>query len=466
MSDLLDPAVREEVTDRLADLWRGRPVVVAPVVLAGAARLVGWLRELGCPVLVLATARGTGPLPTDCEVLDLARPATVSLTEELRTHDRLLRRLPDDVRAAVDAFDPERNGVWSTTPFVTTDEPVEGRPVTGGRPAAWLALEDKLLADDLWDAVGVARAPYRHVEVADRDALAEATAELAGPLGAVWSGDAREGFNGGADFVRWVREDRDRAAAAAFFAPRCDRVRVAPFLEGVPCSIHGMVLPGATAVFRPVEIVVLRSARRGFVLAGVGSTWDPPAADREVMRDVARRVGEHLRRTHDYRGAFGVDGVLTADGFRPTELNTRLSAGLTVLSEVDRRLFTFLQSALVAGVEPDLTAADLERLVPVMDAERAGKVTALAEDVHAVEASSTPVAWNGERLTPAAHETGNVLSVGPTPSGLFAKVDPCAALVPGQRLAPLCAALHARLDEDHGTSFGPLEAAPDVRVSA
>ena len=92
-------------------------------------------------------------------------------------------------------------------PFVTTDEPILGRPVVSGRPAAFVALEDKLLADDIWDAAGVARAPYDVVPV-ERDALAAATRELAGPLGAVWSGDTKEGFNGGGDYVRWVRDER------------------------------------------------------------------------------------------------------------------------------------------------------------------------------------------------------------------------------------------------------------------
>ena len=33
-----------------------------------------------------------------------------------------------------------------------------GRPVVGGRPASFVALEDKLCADAVWDAAGVARA--------------------------------------------------------------------------------------------------------------------------------------------------------------------------------------------------------------------------------------------------------------------------------------------------------------------
>src|ERR671920_1844814 len=136
--------------------------------------------------------------------------------------------------------------------------------------------------------------PYAVVPT-DRDALAEATRDLAGALGAVWSGDTKEGFNGGGDYVRWVRDEADQARAVAFFLPRCDRVRVMPFLDGVPCSIHGLVLPDGTAAFRPVELAILRDAGRRFVYGGQGTTWDPPDADRAAMRDLVRRTGECLR---------------------------------------------------------------------------------------------------------------------------------------------------------------------------
>jgi hypothetical protein len=69
-----------------------------------------------------------------------------------------------------------------------------------------------------------------------------------------------------------------------------------PFLEGIPSSIHGIVCPGAVATFRPVEMVTLRrpgSTRLHY--AGAATFWDPPDEDREVMRDLARRVGAGLR---------------------------------------------------------------------------------------------------------------------------------------------------------------------------
>ncbi|MGZ8750855.1 MAG: hypothetical protein ACXWYP_08250 [Pseudonocardia sp.] len=463
--DLTDPTARAEVTARLGGLYAGRPVLLGPGVLAGFTPLVAPMRALGCRVLVVSTARGAGPVPADgdCVVVEVTPPATASVTDELRALDRLARRLPPGAEAAIEEFDPERCGTWFTTPFVTTDEPILGRPVTGGRPASFLALEDKLLAEEVWAAAGVRAAPYRIVPV-ERAALAYATEEVAGPLGAVWSGDARDGFNGGGNYVRWIADPHDEAAALGFFAPRCDRVRVMPFLDGVPCSIHGFVLPGGTAALRPVEIAMLRNVTdRRFVYGGLGTSWDPPPADRDEMRDVVRRVGARLQAEHGYRGAFGVDGVLTADGFLPTELNTRMSAGATAVAEVDRWFFTLLQANLVAGVDPGLTVDELEGLVVLMDAERTGNVVAVAEGHRVGGELSYPIAWDGEAFSRAGAETGNVLVVADTPTGFFAKVDPCVVLAPGQRLAAVNVALLDFVDREYGSTFGHLEAAPDVR---
>ncbi|HEU5035981.1 MAG TPA: hypothetical protein VFT70_03170 [Nocardioides sp.] len=347
---------RAELHDRLASLYAGRPVVLGPGPVVGWASWLARLDRLGCRTLVL----------------DLPAPRTVTATDAVRLHDRLLRDLPPGTVATIERFDPDGRGVFRTSPFVASDEPILGRAVTGGRPRAFQALEDKLVAGGVWAAAGVDAAPYRVVPLDDEDALAAATRELAGPLGTVWSGD---GFTGGGDYVRWVVDDHDRVSARAFFAPRCSRVRVMPFLDGVPCSIHGIVLPDGTATLRPVEIAVLRDrAARTFSHGGLGTGWDPPAADRERMRAVARRVGEHLRVAHAYRGAFGIDGVLTADGFRPTELNPRMPAGAHLLARVDPDFFALLQANLLVGLDAGVTVADVEELVPEMDAGRRSNV--------------------------------------------------------------------------------------------
>jgi hypothetical protein len=467
--DLAEHDERAAVTTRLSQLYAGRPVILAFGVLAVATSVATWLRGMGCRVMVVCTTRGAGPLPGgDTVVVEVPAPAAASATEELRTHDRLYRTLPDDAVAAIEAFDPDREALWIGTPFVTSDEPILGRPVTGGRPAAFLALEDKLLAEQVWAAAGVTAAASRVVPV-ERAALAAASDELASDLGTVWSGDNRGGFNGGGDFVRWVRDERDAAAAFAFFAPRCDQVRVLPFLEGVPCSIHGMVLPDGTAAFRPVEIGVVRDpVRRRFLLGGLSTTWDAPPDDREEMRGVARRVGEHLRGTHGYRGAFGIDGVLTAEGFRPTELNSRMSAGLTAIAEVDRAFFAILQTTLLLGRDPGVSVTELESILPLVDARPVGKPMALLEDLGVGEVDRLPLDWDGERLTRVATEPAPYLvELAHTPSGTFARIEPQTLVAPGARVADATVALLRLLAEELPAAarlgLADYEAAPDVR---
>ncbi len=464
--DLTDRGTRDALADRLMERYADRPVVIGPGILAARTELVAWVREVGGSVLCLAYARGAGPKPADddCLVVDLETPPTANVTEEMRVLDHLARHLPAHAVAAVEAFDPRRRGVWVGGPFVTTDEPILGRPVVSGRPRAYLALEDKMIADDIWDAAGVDRAPYEIVAT-DPAILAEATRRLAGPLGAVWSGDTREGFNGGGDYVRWVRDEADQARALAFFLPRCDRVRVMPFLDGVPCSIHGLVLPDGTAVLVPVEISVLRDEEaRTFRYGGLSTYWQPSDADRQDMREAARRVGEHLRAAYGYRGAFGVDGVLTADGFRPTELNSRPSAGWTQVTQIDRKLFSLLQDAIVIGEDPGVRVADVEALLPLVEADPSGRPVALAKDVLVGDVTEA-LSWDGERFDIAdpGVETGNVLVMADTPVGLFAKVQPCTALRPGVRLATVNLALYDLLLREFGVDLGNLSIAPDLR---
>ena len=458
--DLTREADREALRAHLGGLYAGRPVLVGPGILAGFTNTVAMLMEVGAgPVLVLSTARGAGPVP-DVEVVEVTAPETTSVTAELRSLDPLVHALPDDVVARIEAFDPTREALWCTLPFVGTDEPILGRPVTGGRPAAFAALEDKIWAEELWAAVGIPRAPSRVVPPT-RAALDEASDALGGDV--VWSGDTREGFNGGGNYVRWVSAAEERAAALPFFAEHCDRVRVLPFLDGVPCSIHGFVLPDGTAVFRPVEIAILRGPGRTFTYGGLSTYWDPLPADREEMRDVARRVGEQLRTTRGYAGAFGIDGVLTADGCRPTEMNPRMSGGAaSVTASVDPRLFLLLQANLVAGRAPGITASELESALPVMDLNRVGKPVAVGTTLFDGP-DSFPVAWDGARLSRTPEDTGTVLEVGQTPTGFFARLEPCRLLRPGDRLAPLNAALMTLLDEEYDAGFGPQQAAPDVR---
>ncbi|MGH3332049.1 MAG: hypothetical protein ACRDPJ_12180 [Nocardioidaceae bacterium] len=464
--DLSDPREREGWRAHLGGIFTGRKVMCGIAPLAALNDLVGILASVGAdkPLLV-ATSRGAGPVPSpdEADVVTFEVEPAATMTEDLRRHNHLVRNLPDRVRRRVEDYDPDREAVWCVGPFIHTS-PIDGRAVVGGRAASWAALEDKLLVEEIWAAVGYPASDARVVAV-DEEALRAASAELDLGHGVVWSGDARDGFNGGGEFVRWVVDAEERSAAFDFFKPRCDRVRVMPFLEGVPCSIHGIVLHDGTAAFRPLELATLRDESRSFVFGGQGTFWDPADGDREQMRDLVRRTGEHLRARVGYRGAFGIDGVLTSDGFRPTELNPRFSGGMNRLARaVDFPIFSLLQFNLAAGRDPRVTVEELESwALTAMDRQRICTPLAISEQRVVDDSQDLALSWDGSELARSEEPAGITLTIGPAPTGTFSKLSVEGTLHVGDRMAPLNAALMRFLDKEFGTTFGAVEAAPDVR---
>ena len=186
--DLADEQRRTAWKADLAGMFRGRKVVTGLLPLAALTPWVALLKDAGAQrPLVLATGVGVGALPSsdDAEIVVLEQPRYPSMTEELRRSDRFARRLPPEARAALARYDPDREAVWWHGPFVV-DQPIDGRPVLGGRPAAWLALEDKLLAEGIWAAVGAPHAPTRVLPV-DARTLREASTALDQGAGVVWA---------------------------------------------------------------------------------------------------------------------------------------------------------------------------------------------------------------------------------------------------------------------------------------
>jgi hypothetical protein len=304
--------------------------------------------------------------------------------------------------------------------------------------------------------------------VAEPEALRVAASRLDRGVGTAWAGDARQGFSGGAFCLRWVRDEEDAAEAAAFLGARCDRVRVMPFLEGIPCSIHGVVFPDGVAIFRPVEMVTLRRPGSNRLhYAGAATFWDPPDADREVMRDLARRVGAGLRERVGYRGAFTVDGVLAAEGFRPTELNPRFGAGLaTMTRDLANLPVSLLDRALIEGERLAYAADDLERQVlSVADRTRAGGAWTVTDEA-ADATRELAVTFEGGACRPTAdgRPPDGVLSFGPSGVGGFVRLALDPDRVPaGPSVAPLAVAAFALADERFGAGIGRLEPARAVR---
>lgn len=460
--------VADQVRAAGTRVFGGKRVVYAGGMLAGMGPLVNELRACGAErFLLIPTSTGSGPVPEgdDVEIALHDVGTTQNSTEQFRVEERLFADPPPGMVAALDAFVDDESIIVGV-PFFAVNA-VGTVPIYGARRPEWVALEDKTKTDALLDAAGVPRPPSE-VCRADPAELDAAAARLGRGAGTVWAGDARDGFNGGAEFVRWVRDDRSRSGAHEFYARQCDRVRVAPFVEGVPCSIHGFVTGHGVAVFRPAELVTLRTGEpRGLRYAGAATYYDPPDDIREQMRDAARGMGEYLRAQVGFRGGFTLDGITGADGWVATECNPRDGAAL---SYVGKSLpdFTFgVCSRLVIERDlEDLSAAALEEyILPPSDALRwGGSWTPVTARV--TENITTDVVGDerGYRAARDGETRDATILIGPGPIGGFVRFIPeSARTLPGPSIAPRAVAAFAFADAELGTNLGALAPAVNVR---
>lgn len=456
----------------LKGIYGGRDWVLASGVLASAAFMARHLKALGArKALCVADHRGVGDPPDpdfapNPMVLDGERAN--SMMDGIRQATAKLQDPSEALLAHVDSFDPE--GVTRTIGPISAPGPfMAGRPLYGHRADAWQRLEDKTLIHEVWEAANVHQAPHETVP-ATLTALRGAASRLDRGMGTVWVGDNREGWHGGAALLRWVRDERDAEQAQAFLAQQCDTVRVMPFLDGIPCSIHGLVFDTRTIVFRPCEMIVLRQPGKSTLhYARAATFWDPPQADRDDMRAAARRVGDHLRERVGYRGVFTMDGVMSAEGFRPTELNPRFgaAAGLLLGGLPDLPLY-LLHLAVIEGEDVDWRPDELEALVLASaDAHRSGSgmalVTRTIHEEHKAALSYDP-ATGRCHPTPEGQDDDLRLYLGPAVTGgyLSARLNPTRTPV-GLSSAPRVAAALQWADAHWSLGIGPLAPAPDLR---
>lgn len=477
---------------RLNDRFGHGPWLVATEYDQASVRLALRLRSYGDPaILAVGSRTGVGPIDRSVPLLSIGLPSTGDVLLDRQTGGEVLGNPPAEVVAAIDAWDPDRRARAVGSLTITAGE-VAGRPTFGARSKAWAALEDKLAIEPLWRAAGIPLAPTEQVAVADVDGLLRAHRRLATERGTVWAGDNHAGFHGGGLGTFWVPDE----AVVTSMAERLVRhrlVRIMPFIEGVPCSIHGIVVPdgraeAAVSVFRPAEMMTLRDpVERRFVYGRAGTYWDPPPADRAAMRDVARRIGAQLHRQVAYRGAFTVDGVLGVDGFLPTEVNPRFGAALgsemPTLEGPPLDLF-FIHLALVDGrldgVDPELLERwvvtnhdrhrwasgflDFER---APDRERTAVVTS-ADDGRLVvdETEQAGPGMAGADRQPGRSEDGRrVASVrwGSARGGGMLMIDGGPLIDKGRPTAPLLVEIIGVVDRHWGLGLPPLEAARSVR---
>lgn len=458
----------EHCVEHARALVEGRSIIVGGGNLAGSTHKVRALRELGAArCFVVATGVGTGPLPDpgDAEsiVVELEAPDMMS---EMRAVEAILDAPPPEVVTALDRFDPHHDAVVLLS-AVGTSLAIGERAAYGARPSSWTALEDKTVGDALFDQARVPRPPSR-VVAASITALRAAAEELDCGAGTVWSGDAKAGFNGGGHAVRWIREGDDGAGAAAFFGEHCDLVRVAPFVDGISCSVHGFVTDDGVAALRPAELVNLRRPTGDRLqYAGCATFWDPPDADRAAMRAAARRLGEHLREAVEYRGSFTLDGILGPDGFVATECNPRPGAALGYLgAALPEFPFDIVQYLAVAGAAEWVRANELEAcLVEAGDRVRwGGGWTPITTRFESTSTERLLRDGEGFRVAGDDERRDATLTIGPGAMGGFLRFQFSSSRTSvGESLGPLVVAAFKYADAAHGTRIGEVAAAQPVR---
>ena len=443
----------------LRDVFDGRQIIVCADTLVGGGAVAKSFEPLGVKrPLIVSGGTGTGALPTEDEAdIFLCNTSGASTMGTIRAFEEALVQPSAALLTAIDTYDPDRTAIVIGTLF--SPDTMWDRQTFGGRPATWAAIEDKLVVDEICDAAGVARAPSEIV-AATEDELRRASTALDHGLGTAWAGDTKEGWWGGGEYFRWVRSDEHFADAASFFGAHCDRVRVMPFLEGIPCSIHGVVFADTVATFRPVEMLTLRHPDQNKLhYSGLATYFDPPAGDREEMREAARRIGAHLRDRVAYRGMFTLDGVMSEDGFRPTEINARPGAGISPQSAAAGLNVAMISNLIAQRPDLDYRPRDLEALViDAADATRAGSCyTTYPSDPPLTETTTIDVGAD------TGLPDGSFL-YGPSGVGGFVRFQPDTTKVSvGPSFAPTAVKAFAYSDAHHNTNLGPLEAARSVR---
>ena len=185
------------------------------------------------------------------------------------------------------------------------------------------------------------------------------------------------------------------------------------------------------------------------------------------MRDLAYRVGVALRETVNYRGPFGIDGILAEGGYLPTELNARAGGAMgRPLAQGNDLPLTPLCLAVTEGERLDYRPNLLEQAV-----------------VESTDAHRTCMGWSVTRLRIEENRTLNVvrdgeeyreclpgegphgtLQAGPGPVGGFVRflLEP-GRIELGRSAAPEVVRAFRFADRALGTGFGEFDVASDVR---
>lgn len=459
----------EHYKSELCGVFANKKWIVAMDVLVASCIFSKKLKEFGCEsVLAIGASRGTGELPHKDTALkmNLNFTSRLGMMESILKSENVILNLEEQHIETINNFDPLKTAKVIRTIF-SSDSLVAGREIFGGRPFLWRALEDKMIIDELWDELNIIRAPSAVYDVNSKE-LSQNWQTFSQGKGVVLVGDNREGWHGGATKIKWVTESHEFEEAKEFFSGLCNKIRVMPFIDGIPCSIHGWVFPDEVIALRPCEMLVYRvTGTLNFNYSGSSTNWSPRPEVAQEMKRIALRIGEYLQNKIGYRGSFSVDGVVSAEGFFPTELNPRFGGAMGRMNDSVPDLPLYLIHLCCAeGIPLDYRPKDLESLI-VQSVEKSPSIKGmyLFNGLFNIEPRQQFIKWanSGWRLSEAGEEETTKITIDSTSNGsvLMVFLDRC-HLAQGTSAAPKVLSVFKFACQMWGLDLPDLASAPEL----
>jgi hypothetical protein len=115
----------------------------------------------------------------------------------------------------------------------------------------------------------------------------------------------------------------------------CTKAALKGLDHGMPCTFYGFITATTIIDFGPVEALVYWDPRTWRLHAtGILRPLLAPEGVLASARFEVHAIAQRLHSQLGYVGAFGVDGVLTDDGYAIHEINPRVCAGFGLLDQL------------------------------------------------------------------------------------------------------------------------------------
>jgi hypothetical protein len=254
-----------------------------------------------------------------------------STTEYYLKLEQSLLAPSDDILRNLDRFDPHKNALVYAGSFISA-ESVGGRKIVGQRTKEWQKAERKESQIGLTSVTEDYCAQYINLNHIEEESVFYNICIEHAPC--VVAGDRKkQAITMGGDYVFVVDENYDKSDFLNYckkVISDCDGVRIGSLCRGIPTTVYGFVDKNEIIYFKPVEAIVGHLNGRMFAPGVLMPGCSSPVVETVVIETIERFVA-----TTNYRGAFGIDGIVMPNrSFIVHEINPRICAGFSLFSRI------------------------------------------------------------------------------------------------------------------------------------